>query len=229
MAEPKPQPQVRLLTQDEADKLLVKAKAKPSPAKARKGRQPLREDWEVVPVSHEPLDEAVLEELKVRRKLSVALKRGTKKDQVKVCREWWRTMETLLERTARAFPQSKGALIKLSQLAGYLAVGAIPAPIELARSWGQREPGPTERRHIGWGVAYLKAAEDGRINDPHPTKTISDRYRVTRKTVQNWKAKIESPRDSENLSGDQIREEMELAARAYPGPSKKAMARYEPE
>jgi len=134
-------------------------------------------------------------------------------------------MEILLERNAQAFRQSKSALTFLSKLAGYLAVGTIPEPIELARSRGQREPGPRERSHLGWGVAYLKAAEDGRINDPHPTKTVAEHYEVEERTVQKWRQKIAPPSGSETLSGDDIRREMKLAARKYPGPSRKAMAR----
>jgi len=237
MADPKPQRDGRLVTDDEADELLAKAKAKllakakatATPHQRKRAKHQLPEDWEVVPVEHDPLDGAVVEELKLRKEFSVAMKRGAKKEQKRICREWWRAMEILLERNAQAFRQSKSALTLLSKLAGYLAVGNIPAPIELARSRGGREPGPTERSHLGWGVAYLKAAEDGRINDTRHTKTVADCYGVNVRTVQKWRASIPPPKGSQKLSGDQIKQEMKLAARAYPGPSKRTMARRERE
>jgi hypothetical protein len=182
----------------------------------------LPKDWEVQ-AEQDPLYDAIEKELRFRHLLRAARK-GGKKDQGNACREWWRAMEVLLELNAKAFRPTRGALAQLSKLAGYLAVGTIPYQIEFARTRGQRSPGPTERSHIGWAVAYRKAVRDGRIKDVCPTQTISKHYDVTPRTVQKWSSTITPPIGSDKMTGDQIKQEMERAARAYPGPSKKVMA-----
>ena len=210
----------RLLSEDETRSLLKKAKAKKRRRKRITGSSFY--DWE--PES-DPLHDAIEKELRLRHQLRAAQKNGRKRDQGDICREWWGAMEALLEQTAQAFRPSKGALIQLSQLAGYLAVGTISPLIELARSRGNRKAGPRKRSHLGWAVAYVRAAKEGRVADARHTKTIAKSFGVTERTVQKWAAHIAPPSGSKDMRGEQIKEEMENAARAYPGHSKKTMAR----
>jgi hypothetical protein len=84
---------------------------------------------------------------------------------------------------------------KLSNLAGYLAVGQIPGPIEDAKTEGRRAPGPTERQHIGWAVAYRRAcrpeglSHNGqtiRIEDKTPIKTLAAWFELDPNTIRGW-------------------------------------------
>ncbi|MDO8879147.1 MAG: hypothetical protein Q8M24_14735 [Pseudolabrys sp.] len=74
----------------------------------------------------------------------------------------------------------------LGNLCGYLAVGQIPEPITDVAGPGQKEPGPPERQDIRLAVTYVAAAKRGAINDRAPVKTVTERYGVNRRTVQDW-------------------------------------------
>ena len=79
-------------------------------------------------------------------------------------RDWWKSVEDVLRHYAiqvargrRPEPPPSELATVLSGLAGYLAVGQIPKPISDVRREGRRIPGPSERRDIGWAVAYREA------------------------------------------------------------------------
>ena len=75
---------------------------------------------------------------------------------------------------------------QIANLCHYLGDGIIPEPIKHCASRG-RPLGPDERRDVRYAVAYVLAAKDGLIQDPHPTKTITKEYGLSdRKSVQGW-------------------------------------------
>ena len=75
---------------------------------------------------------------------------------------------------------------QLANFCHYLGDGIIPGPIKHCARRG-RPLGPDERRDVRYAVAYVKAAKDGLIQDPHPIKTITKEYGLSdRKSVQGW-------------------------------------------
>ena len=120
----------------------------------------------------------------------------------KALRYWWKSVEDLLYAYGIAIaeneppepPPAELALV-LSGLAGYLAVGQLPGPIKDAATEGRRPPGPTERRHIGWAVAYRHASrpegithrgETIRIEDKSPVKTLAAWFEVDPNVIRRW-------------------------------------------
>jgi hypothetical protein len=122
-------------------------------------------------------------------------------------RAWWGAIEALLEFHEREIARVDLArrnlpiqvLATLRYFAGYLAVGQIPGLIADVATEGRRRVGPSERRDIGFAVAYHRAAtggvehEDERIviADKSPVKTIMEAFGASRTTVQGWIGKIQ--------------------------------------
>ena len=110
-------------------------------------------------------------------------------------REYFRRLAYLLDRyispdnLVDGDPQYPLPAIVVKQLANschYLGDGIIPGPIKHCVRRG-RPLGPDERRDVRYAVAYVKAAKDGLIQDPHPIKTITEKYGLSdRKSVQGW-------------------------------------------
>ena len=110
-------------------------------------------------------------------------------------REYFRRMAELLglylspDNLVDSNPQYPLPAIVAKQLASlcqYLGDGIIPGPIKHCARRG-RPLGPDERRDVWYAVAYVLAAKDGLIQDPHPTKTITKQYGLSdRKSVQGW-------------------------------------------
>ena len=157
---------------------------------------------------------ALFEEERARRELLQQQNVG------EACRRWWAAVETVLrlyERSVYGYenytPPPQELISILKSLAGYLAVGSIPQPIEDARKEGSHKPGPTERLDIAIAVLYVAAAKEGisrggsilKINDASPIKTVADAYKVEKRTVQKWANKygvelfIPDPFDSTTL------------------------------
>jgi hypothetical protein len=84
------------------------------------------------------------------------------------------------------YPLSAPVAKQLASLCHYLGDGIIPGPIKHCARRG-RPLGPDERRDVRYSVAYVFAAKDGLIQDPHPIKTITEEYGLSdRKAVQGW-------------------------------------------
>jgi hypothetical protein len=147
-------------------------------------------------------------------------------------REWWRSLADLLTFHARDVAEfgaarwslSTDVLSTLAGFAGYLAVGQIPEPISDAASEGRRHPGPTERRDIGFAVAYCRAAKGGinhgrdciTINDRSPVKTVRAAFGVAQSTVQGWQREIPTAFLGVNqIDGEILRDLMEQAGERY--------------
>ena len=90
---------------------------------------------------------------------------------------------------------------RLSNLAGYLAVGRIPNAIERARSkGGNPRAGPDERGAKEWAVAYHKASLQGimhncklvKIDDGDPLETLAEWFDVSKNAIRMW-LKVHSP------------------------------------
>jgi hypothetical protein len=120
-------------------------------------------------------------------------------------RQWWAAIEAALDFYIHALAEGKALsspppdiLSSMKSFADYLAVGQIPGPIADAASEGRRSPGPSERRDIGFGVAYLLAAKNGFehlgerifVLDRTPVKTVAAAFGVHPSTVHGWKNKI---------------------------------------
>ena len=120
----------------------------------------------------------------------------------KKIRFWWKSVEDLLSaygiavaKDERPEPPPAELASLLSTFAGYLAVGQIPDPIKGAATEGRRPPGPTERRHIGWAVAYRHACRpegithNGQtihIGDKSPVKTLAIWFEVDPNVIRKW-------------------------------------------
>jgi hypothetical protein len=125
-------------------------------------------------------------------------------EQKAALQQWWASIEGVLrahiEALAQGFslrPDPLEVLTIMKGMAGYIAVGKIPDPIADAAAEGRTSAGPTERRDIGFAVAYLIAAKkDGggfehqgekiKIHDKFPVKTVSNAFGVHRATVYGW-------------------------------------------
>ena len=125
-------------------------------------------------------------------------------------------MEILLRQYVQSY-KITGLSTVLADLAGYLAVGNVTPPIQYVRGRGQRKPGPTERRDIEWGVVYLRAVKEGRITDPHPTKTVAENYDVHPRTVQGWRSSVRVISSLSAMSPRVIERKMKQAAERYRG------------
>jgi hypothetical protein len=131
---------------------------------------------------------------------------------------WWKNIESTLSDWLRAGakePAPGDILRSLCQIAGDLAVGKIPPAIAKAARRGRSAPGPVERLDIGWGIAYLRACRDGRLEDRAPIKTLAKEYAVHRRTIQIWNKRVPPAPDSNQMSGSVIQREMIKAARLY--------------
>lgn len=120
-------------------------------------------------------------------------------------RDWWASIEHLIDFQVKEIAELEGArrnmpldvLIALRGFAGHLAIGQIPKPISDAATEGRHPPGPSERLHIGYSVAYYRAATGGiehcgdriEIADKTPVKTVMREFGVSRSTVQGWNAR----------------------------------------
>ena len=84
------------------------------------------------------------------------------------------------------YPLSAIVAKQLASLCQYLGDGIIPGPIKHCVRRG-RPLGPDERRDVRYAVAYVLAAKDGLLQDPHPITTITKEYGLSdRKSVQGW-------------------------------------------
>lgn|GEM_PF-3319934 len=117
-------------------------------------------------------------------------------------RKWWKSVENLLLAYAIAVgrgsvpePPPADLAERLSNLAGYLAVGRIPHAIERARSkGGNPRAGPDERRAKELAVAYHKACLLGimhngklvRIDDACPLETLAEWFDVSKNAIRMW-------------------------------------------
>ena len=93
-------------------------------------------------------------------------------------RELWANIERELERSLRSnTPVAARLLRHLVPIAGDLATGRVPPAIEGVRSGrGNLGRSRIETYDISLAVAYRQACDDGRIKDPHPTKTVAKAY-----------------------------------------------------
>lgn len=67
----------------------------------------------------------------------------------------------------------------------YVSIGRIPGMMQWSQKRGY-EPGPHEKRDIGYAVAYIKAARAGEIIDHSPIKSVAAAYGATPRTVKRW-------------------------------------------
>jgi hypothetical protein len=147
-------------------------------------------------------------------------------------RKWWKSVQDLLwaysvavAEGGRPEPPPAELAERLSKLAGYLAVGRIPSPIERARSkGGNPAAGPDERRAKGLAAAYYKASQQGivhngqlvRIADDRALKTLSEWFDVGHNTIRTW-VKKECPAflGANNVNADVIIKLTQRAAKVY--------------
>lgn len=125
---------------------------------------------------------------------------GPRPEQRAAARAWWGHVEQVLSAYVRQAtggntlsPVPTELLSVLSTTAGYLAVGTTPLVIEVVTAPGRAEIGPTEKRHIEYAAAYIKAAILGKIDDPKYNKTIRILYGVAATTVRRWAGMKISP------------------------------------
>ena len=110
-------------------------------------------------------------------------------------REYFRRLAELLDRYTSPdnlvdgnpqYPLPAKVAKQVANLCHYLGDGIIPLPIRHCAQRG-RPLGPDERRDVRHAVAYVLAAKNGLIQDPHPIKTITKEYGLSdRKSVQGW-------------------------------------------
>ena len=103
------------------------------------------------------------------------------------------------------------------------SVGQHPTWMLHLTSKGAPAADPVMRRGIGVAVAYLKLCSAGHLRDKHPTKTIADRFGVSRRCVQGWEKEYEysEPSDWFPQAADEA-ERARLISAALP----KAAGRY---
>jgi hypothetical protein len=125
----------------------------------------------------------------------------------KAVRDLWGAYEAVLDVYIRAltegrtlYPAPLEILTGLRIIVSYLAVGQMPGLVAGAISEGRRGAAATERRDIGFAVAYMMAAskpglehagEQIIIADERPVKTVCEAFGVKRTTAQSWRKKIE--------------------------------------
>jgi hypothetical protein len=121
-------------------------------------------------------------------------------EQAELTREWWGAVQKLFKGIAIAIarnepvPHIPEALLSIASVAGYLAVGIVPKPVQVVARKGRTPPGPSEARDIGLAVAYMQACKgelhhNGKnisISDPSPNKTIREAFAVSERTVRDW-------------------------------------------
>jgi len=120
----------------------------------------------------------------------------------KQARAWWSAVEALLRSYELGVAAGQDVeplpwdfVAALSGLAGFLAAGRIPDPIQHVAGRGNSSAGPKESRDIALAVAYRCACrEEGfsflgtciRIDDKRPVASLVKWFGVNRKTVQGW-------------------------------------------
>jgi hypothetical protein len=222
-------PPKRLLSQNEFDKHLATVKrSKGRPTRLGDTRCEDFDGWPTDSHSEAHLRGAIDEEAKLRKKLRQLIK-GPTGPRLKACRAWWKAVQSVLEQYAKVrgkdrpgapqdSPRLSGELLlALSGIAGYIAEGTTPDPVKWATSdkRGRRAIGPTKSSDISCAVAYLNAAEEGRIKDSQPTQTVMTAFEVKLRTVQEWQKAISALEGSAKASPGIIKRKMRRAARRY--------------
>jgi hypothetical protein len=116
-------------------------------------------------------------------------------------REWWQAVSDVWLAYAREVteqqkedPVAELALI-MGSIAGELSSGRVPPYVAEVVVRGNPLPSYWEKYDIGVAVAYRQASGKRgllhnskmvRVNDRHPTKTISEMYGVHESTVRGW-------------------------------------------
>jgi len=117
----------------------------------------------------------------------------------------------------QSWPYPAGAILRLANLAEFLAAGRIPQPVTDITAYGGRpERWPGERRDIAVALQYINQAKSRAIVDRSYIKTVSEAFSVERTTVFGWQKKSE-----EILSGIEP-----MPAEQLPDALKAAGARY---
>jgi hypothetical protein len=182
--------------------------------------------------NYQPSWRALFEqEVAARNRLNRLTIDGSRPDG-KILRSWWKSVQELLRAYAIAVargtppepPPAELAQI-LSGLAGYLAIGQLPGPIDDARREGRRSPGPDELSDIGWAVVYRQASRPEGINhngetirvlDATPVKTLARLFKVDPNTVRGWVRHYpQAFCGVNNINADVIIKHTEQAGRRY--------------
>jgi hypothetical protein len=118
--------------------------------------------------------------------------RANKEGSANAQRAWWGVIGDELVKAHRAGkPVPEDVHYHLIQVLADLCRGVVPPAIENVRAEGAPTPGAFELSDIGWGMAYLRACDDGWIADRNPVKTVAAAFDVNKRTVRGWKRSIE--------------------------------------
>ena len=104
----------------------------------------------------------------------------------------------------------------LSALTDDLSRGLLREPITDVKGRGHPKMSKPEVNAVGCATLYLWAVKTGRIEDPHPIKTIQTVYGIRRQTAQKWK-ELAVPEELESLRHDpeQLEREMREQGQRY--------------
>ena len=154
----------------------------------------------------------------------------------KMAREYFSAWEKLIElyRSSQNLDQSGRPLEMIppdlmgmiERLCGNVACGITPGLIKDATLPGSHVPNPAERQDKEIAVTYIAAAKSGIISDKTPVKTVSIKFGVNRRTVQDWSKEFRVL----NIEADRLPGLLETAGRGYlsAGRSQKAILKRGP-
>lgn len=77
-------------------------------------------------------------------------------------------------------------LRELDQLISELLAGRIPDKVLPLLTPGAPKLRPVEESARIFAAAYVREVRDGRINDPHPVKTIRKMFKIASRTASYW-------------------------------------------
>lgn len=109
-------------------------------------------------------------------------------------REWWSQSSEILWFLMRAStsaglhvsPAPASLFAEFARVAEDLGNGVSPPLIGQVSERGRKTYSVNERKEVSIALCYLRAVEEGRIEDRSPNKTVRNAFGVSRSTVKKW-------------------------------------------